>query len=198
MSGREPGALERLEALRATARAAKLREGSLAAERAGAHREATAAKGARAAYYAAVESGDREPDPAVERSLRDGLVEAEAYASTTVWEAKAQGTAEARDRADLALEEFGRSRFDDLAAELAAPAPGIRDRLQEAHAALEQAEGEYVALLRRWHVVAPYGDLPAGDVPANPLVADPAEVGARFDEGIPLPVPRSLLEEPVA
>lgn len=168
--------LAQLEELREEARKAHRRADEADAEvRGGARRRDSAASALRN-YYAGIEGGDP-PDKAREKELHEALADIEANLvartssthgrqTTTYIDVQAEGRAQgARDlaaRADMARDEFVRSRSDELQAELIERSIATRDRLMDALAELADADGQWRTVRHRWSEL---GLAEAGEIP---------------------------------
>jgi hypothetical protein len=122
------------------------------------------------------------------------LREAVDAADVRVWEARFSGANGAREARKRERDQFAREHFADLDEELARDTITVRDRLVAAHAEQDAAERDYAAMLRRWHRIVGFGNLPPSDIPTNPLRGDAGEVGVRFARGIEHECVRCLVE----
>jgi hypothetical protein len=157
------------------------------------------ARGPLTAYYEAVGSGRQEPDPDEEARLIEALRQAEGAVSVTVSmegiklvDLKAQsilvGAREAVQAAQADYEHFVRTRYRDIAAEIAVEAKAAADRFDEVWAQVEQAEKEWTRVSRLWQPLIRAELFDRSDFPHRPLAGVADEVYG----GVPLPMPRQL------
>lgn len=185
---------EQLAVLEAAVVEAKRRRDRVTADR---NKATGALRGAEAAFADLQEriGAGEQVEPSEEGPLAQALAVAREESSDLRWRARVEGAERAVTEAAGARDAFGREHFAEIAAEEVVKDGPVRDRLQAAHEEMDEAEGEFVARVRRWHELREFGGLLVDDLPGNPLRGDPNEVRARFAEGIESPTPRPLVGE---
>ncbi len=158
---------EQLTKLQTRVRAAEERLQGLDVERRHSARAIDRAKGPLLDYYRELGAGEVEPDPETERELLAGVRAAAEVTSTRPSvdrtgnfigleqvddrvEQQIIGARQALERRQEELRRFAVDRFDDLAAELAAEAPGVRDAQLAAIDQWSAADGTRAHLHRKW------------------------------------------------
>jgi hypothetical protein len=109
-----------------------------------------------------------------------------------VWAARLAGAERVIEDAILTRDQFGRNHFAELAAEEVEADEPARAALVEAWETLQAAGNQYARRVRRWHHLAPYGDIDPEQIPTAPLGGTMIEVAQRFEAGLEVPTPRVL------
>lgn len=204
---RETPNLDRLEELEHAVRQAEQRVAELTAERGRASRSLDRAMGPLRDYHEAVGAGEREPDADQERELVAAVRAAgEAISFEPVHTegrlislqpvdervaAQLRGAERKLVERRGELEQFRRRTFAALAEELAPIAQAAQRSLQVAWDEADRASGVWTAVVRRWQPLLEAGGLSVEDLPGHPF----AGLNLEIDQGVPLPMPRSLWPE---